>query len=99
METWDSMLVVDGHGQIKTCSATLARLVGQHSGQLAGRPVWMLLPGWIPFGAANAHGSLRLLGRQMTIPVDISCDALHRPGETLFLVDIHCRELRDALAG
>jgi len=57
---------------------------------LAGRPVWTLLPGWSPFYEASVESRLRLTASRTSIPVRVSGQALHLLGETLFVLDV-CR--------
>lgn len=85
------MLVVDRRGEVRTCSATLARVIGRRAADLAGLPVWSLLTGWNPFGKQGA-GDFRLALSHGSIPVDLSWEVLHLPGETLFMIEVRGRD-------
>lgn len=82
------MLVVGQHGEVRACGESLARLLGRDVDELAGRPVCALLPGWSPFDATGLECGLRLPALRTRIPVRVACEALHLPGDTLFLLDV-----------
>jgi PAS domain-containing protein len=90
----ESTLVIDRRGEVKECSASLARLVGRRSEQLVGRQVWTLLPGWTPFGKGLAAHELRLMvAGHASIPVRVSCTTVHLEGETLYVTEVRrCKE-------
>lgn len=88
------MLIVDGHGSVKSCGEALARLLGRDADEIAGLPVWTLLPGWSPFDKARMDCTLRPPVLRASVPVTVSREALHVPHGTLFLLDV--RPLPDA---
>lgn len=88
----EGVLVIDQRGDIKACSESLARLAGRSPTELAGEPVWSLLPGWSPFGEPAGRGRLRVLGGRASFAVDLSRQALHLPGETLFMIEVRGRD-------
>jgi diguanylate cyclase (GGDEF)-like protein len=101
MESVEGMLVVDRRGEVRTCSGTLARVIGRRAADLAGLPVWSLLTGWNPFGKQGA-GAFRLSLSHGSIPVDLSWEVLHLPGETLFMIEVRgrdCVATHDGLTG
>ena len=88
MEYLQGTLVVDRRGDIRMCSGPLARRVGRRPHELAGEPVWTLLPGWTPFGEAGAETRLRLLSGHGGAAVRVSWEAVHLPGDTLFVMEV-----------
>jgi len=82
------VLVIDQRGDIKACSESLARLAGRSPTELAGEPVWSLLPGWSPFGEPAGRGTLRVLGGRASFAVELSRQALHLPGGALFMIEV-----------
>ena len=82
------MLIIDDHGGIRACGQSLARLLGRDADDLAGRPVWTLLPGWSPFRGVCTDSRLRLVGSRISVPVRVLGETLHLPGETLFMLDV-----------
>jgi PAS domain S-box-containing protein len=83
------MLIVDGYGSVRTCGESLARLLGRGVEELAGMPVWALLPAWSPFEtAARMECRLRQPVPRASLPVSVSCEAVHVPNDTLFLLDV-----------
>lgn len=81
------MLILDGHGYVRACGESLAALLGRDGRELVAQPVWALLPGWTPFRATSADPRLRLSALHEET-VSLSCEALHLPGETWFVVDV-----------
>ncbi|TAK80398.1 MAG: PAS domain S-box protein [Betaproteobacteria bacterium] len=88
MEYLQGTLVVDRRGDIMMCSGLLARRVGRCAHELAGEPVWRLLPGWTPFGERRAESSLCLLAGHGAATVRVSWEPVHLPGETLFVIEV-----------
>lgn len=83
------MLIVDGHGTVRAWSEWLARLLGRGVDQLAWQPVCALLPGWSPFDPTGLECGLRLAALHTSVPVRVSCEALHLPNDTFYLLDVH----------
>jgi len=92
METLEGVLVVDRRGDIRACSEALARLAGRRAAELAGEPVWSLLPGWSPFDDPAVQGWLHVPGGRARLAVDLSRQVLHLPGETLFVIEVRGRD-------
>ncbi len=88
MEYLQGTLVIDRRGDIRMCSGPLAQRVGRCAHELAGEPVWTLLPGWTPFGEPRAESSLCLLAGHGTATVRVSWEPVHLPGETLFVIEV-----------
>jgi PAS domain S-box-containing protein len=82
------VLIVDGHGSVKTCGESLARLLGRDADEIAGLPVWGLLPAWTPFERARMDCRLRPPVLRTSVPVTVSCEVLHVLHDTLFLLDV-----------
>jgi PAS domain S-box-containing protein len=83
------MLIVDGYGSVRTCGESLARVLGRDADELAGMPVWALLPAWSPFEtAARMECRLRPPVLRTSLPVSVSCEAVHVLNDTLFLLDV-----------
>jgi PAS domain S-box-containing protein len=83
------MLIVDGYGSVRACGESLARVLGRAADELAGMPVWALLPAWNPFEAASRmECRLRPPVLRTSLPVSVSCEALHVLNDTLFLLDV-----------
>ena len=82
------MLIVDGHGIVRACGESMARMLGRDADEIAGLPVWGLLPTWTPFEKARMECRLRPPVLRTSVPVTVSCEALHVPHDTLFLLDV-----------
>ena len=83
------MLIVDGYGSVRTCGESLAHVLGCDADELAGMPVWSLLPAWSPFEtAARVECRLRPPVLRTSLPVSVSCESVHVLNDTLFLLDV-----------
>ncbi len=85
------MLIVDGHGSVRACGESVADTLGRDADELEGLPVWTVIPGWSPFDTTPLECSLRPPGLRTSIPVKVSCEALHVLNDTLFLLDVRPR--------
>lgn len=83
------MLIVDGLGVVRACSKSLAQLLSRAAEELPGRPVWALLPGWLPFYESGVYARLRLAKLHTNVWVHLFCEPLHLDGETWFALDVH----------
>jgi hypothetical protein len=89
MGTLVGTLAIDGRGEVRMCSASLARLLGRPAAGVIGTPVWTLLPGWDPFRtAATGRCASLLLADRTRVPVELECHRLHLPGGALFVVEV-----------
>ncbi len=88
------MLIVDGQGSIRTLSESLASLVGWPVDQLQGRPVWMLLTGWVPHDGAKKECTLRLPAERASVPVRVVWHPLYVGDEVLFVLELQSPPLR-----
>jgi PAS domain S-box-containing protein len=82
------VLILDGHGYVRACGESLAARLGRDGRELVAQPAWALLPGWTPFRAMSADQKLRLSSLHEET-VRLSCEAIHLPGETWFVVDVY----------
>lgn len=88
----EGTLAIDERGDVRMCSDALAVLLGRPAASMIGRPVWSLLPGWIPFRAPSArrHASLMVAGAAR-VPVELASHMVHMPGGALFVIEVFSR--------
>ena len=79
---------MDEHGAVRACGESLAGLLGRDAEDIVGQPVWTFLPGWSPYDGMGRQSRLRLAASRTTLPVCVCGEALHLPGETLFVLEV-----------